>query len=168
MPSLGFMVSTPVVLALLGKLWPVSNRNLYMRTFVTPHKLLKWGRAWQLGTSAGHVVIRGLPSFSLSILLSVVLAPFWAWSCDGCNWSTDPLRSGSEQRKRWVVSSQTWRALSWRLSQQAFPQVSSLTGHFSMPITVFTQYSFGEERFGGVHSPRHLLSVCAFDQATKM
>lgn len=38
---------------------------------------------------------------------------------------------------------------------------------FSMPITVFTQYSFGEERFGGVHSPRHLLSVCAFDQATK-
>lgn len=28
MPSLGFMVSTPVVLALLGKLWPVSNRNL--------------------------------------------------------------------------------------------------------------------------------------------
>lgn len=99
MPSLGFMVSTPVVLALLGKLWPMSNRNLYMRTFVTPHKLLKWGRAWQLGTSAGHVVIRGLPSFSLSVLLSVVLAPFLAWSCDGCDWSTDPLRSGSEQRK---------------------------------------------------------------------
>lgn len=118
--------------------------------------------------SAGHVG-RDPPSFSLSVLLSVVLAPFLAWSPDGRDWSTDPLRSGSEQRKEMSgfftdLKSSFLEALPASLSSSLksyWPGIGLWS--FLSAQTVFTQSSFGAERFGGVHSTRHLLSICAFD-----
>lgn len=51
------------------------------------------------GWTAEHVS-RGPSSFSLSVPMSVVLAPFLAWARDGYNWSIDSLRSSSNQRKK--------------------------------------------------------------------